>query len=256
MKKSVMLMASILAVALAGSAQAATMFAVQDSTGTQDMATISDTGDVAANKMTLRGNFESGLSKIPTGAIGTPIAAGAGVFHVASEGLSLPLGSFMVQHAAYPASRTPSVAWSGATASNFSFYRINKDDVLGTYSLPTANNSLGYFNFGTIDMSQDANAAASRKNIAQFFVKAEGTWSSIINTPTYFSWANAASGTVISEKMRLSSAGNLGIGTIAPTSKLHVVGLPVFTDNAAALAGGLTAGAIYTNGTGALFITF
>ena len=41
-------MAGLLAVALAGSAQAATMFAVQNSTGTQDMAAISDAGDIAA----------------------------------------------------------------------------------------------------------------------------------------------------------------------------------------------------------------
>src|SRR6185369_1351420 len=166
MKKSVVLMVGLLAVALAGSAQAATMFAVQDTNGV-DKATISDAGDIAGGKVTLSGNFEAGLSKVPVGAVGTPLTAGAGVFHVASEGGSLPLGSFMVQHAAFPATRTPTVQWSGATASNFSFYRINKDDVTGLYSLPTANNALGYFNFGTIDMSKDANTAASRKNIAQ-----------------------------------------------------------------------------------------
>jgi hypothetical protein len=37
----------------------------------------------------------------------------------------------------------------------------------------------------------------------------------------------------------------VGIGTTAPTSKLQVVGLPTYADNAAALAGGLTAGAMY-----------
>jgi len=257
MKKSVMLMVGILAVALAGSAQAAgnVMFAVQNASAV-DVATISDLGDVAANKVTLNGNFEAGLSKVPVGAVGGPIAAGAGVFHVASEGLSLPLSSFMVQHTAYPATRTPAVAWTGATASNFSFYRINKDDVTGVYSLPTANNSLGYFNFGTIDMSQDANSGLSRKNIAQFLVKVEGTWASITNTPTYFVWQNAATGINPTEKMRLSSVGNLGIGTTAPTSKLHVVGLPTFADNAAALAGGLTAGAFYRTATCALMVAF
>jgi hypothetical protein len=43
-------------------------------------------------------------------------------------------------------------------------------------------------------------------------------------------------------------SGNVGIGTSAPTSKLHVVGLPVFANNAAAIAGGLTAGAFYRSG--------
>lgn len=43
--------------------------------------------------------------------------------------------------------------------------------------------------------------------------------------------------------------GRLGIGTNTPTSKLHVVGLPVYANNAAAVTGGLTAGSFYrTNG--------
>jgi hypothetical protein len=45
-----------------------------------------------------------------------------------------------------------------------------------------------------------------------------------------------------------STTGNVGIGTISPTSKLQVVGLPVFANNAAAVAGGLTAGAFYRTG--------
>jgi hypothetical protein len=42
-------------------------------------------------------------------------------------------------------------------------------------------------------------------------------------------------------------AGKVGIGTTAPKSALHVVGLPTYADNAAAVAGGLTAGAFYRN---------
>ena len=42
--------------------------------------------------------------------------------------------------------------------------------------------------------------------------------------------------------------GNVGIGTASPTSKLHVAGLPSYADNAAAVAGGLTAGAFYHTG--------
>jgi hypothetical protein len=56
-------------------------------------------------------------------------------------------------------------------------------------------------------------------------------------------------GTGIPKSLILQSpGGNVGIGTTAPTSKLQVVGLSVFANNAAAVAGGLTAGAFYRTG--------
>tara|TARA_R100000908_G_scaffold21513_1_gene8485 strand:+ start:2742 stop:3593 length:852 start_codon:yes stop_codon:yes gene_type:complete len=44
------------------------------------------------------------------------------------------------------------------------------------------------------------------------------------------------------------SAGNVGIGTTAPTAKLQVVGLAEHADNSAATTAGLTAGAFYRTG--------
>jgi hypothetical protein len=41
---------------------------------------------------------------------------------------------------------------------------------------------------------------------------------------------------------------NVGIGTPVPTSKLHVVGLQIYANNAAAISGGLTVGAFYRTG--------
>ncbi len=48
----------------------------------------------------------------------------------------------------------------------------------------------------------------------------------------------------------------VAIGTATPTSKLQVVGLPVYANNAAALTAGLTAGAFYHNGDGIVRVVF
>lgn len=53
-----------------------------------------------------------------------------------------------------------------------------------------------------------------------------------------------------------SDGGNVGVGTVSPTSKLQVVGLPVYADNAAATSGGLTAGAFYRTSTGVLMVVY
>jgi hypothetical protein len=57
-----------------------------------------------------------------------------------------------------------------------------------------------------------------------------------------------AFGTTGTERMRILADGKVGIGTTAPKSPLHVVGLPVYANNTAAIAGGLTAGAFYRTG--------
>jgi len=47
------------------------------------------------------------------------------------------------------------------------------------------------------------------------------------------------------ERVRITSEGFVGIGTTEPKSKLQVLGLPNYANNATALAGGLTVGAFY-----------
>jgi len=52
----------------------------------------------------------------------------------------------------------------------------------------------------------------------------------------------------LAPSVSVDSDGNVGIGTDSPTSPLQVVGLPVYANNAAAIAGGLTVGAFYRTG--------
>jgi len=59
---------------------------------------------------------------------------------------------------------------------------------------------------------------------------------------TYVSPQNITTGIMV------DASGNVGLGTSSPTSKLHVVGLHVFPNNAAALSAGLTVGAFYRTG--------
>jgi hypothetical protein len=66
-----------------------------------------------------------------------------------------------------------------------------------------------------------------------------------VSTGQAFVFFNAPAG---SEVMRIQDNGNIGINTSSPTSKLHVTGLLVYANNAAAISGGLTAGAFYRNG--------
>lgn len=66
------------------------------------------------------------------------------------------------------------------------------------------------------------------------------------------------SANILSAQNRYSSIkrGNVAIGKTVAGSKLAVVGLPVYADNAGALGGALTAGDFYRTATGAVMVTF
>ena len=61
---------------------------------------------------------------------------------------------------------------------------------------------------------------------------------------------------VVTDQFVIQSDGNVGVGVASPTSKLQVVGIQLFADNASATAGGLTVGAFYRTATGVLMVVF
>lgn len=79
-------------------------------------------------------------------------------------------------------------------------------------------------------------------------------------TSGYLTFRTTTGTTLSQERMRISSIGNVGIGSNSPQARLHVVksltdltpaiieGCNEYADNAAALAAGLPIGALYRTG--------
>jgi len=238
MKKSVMLMVGILAVALAGSAQAATtMFAVQNAS--------------AVDQMVVQDN----------GWIGVGTNAPISPVHVVGSALDQAAAGFIYNF-------TNIGTINALTAPNFSFMRNN--DPLQVFpgtanaGLPRALDMLGVVNFGTVVGGANRNMV-----VMQVRAEADATTTQRPGYITFNTFHNSGATGSLTEKFRISSLGNviipavttntgggsLGIGissTTAPTSKLQVVGLPVYDTNQAALTAGLTAGAFYRCGPAAV----
>jgi hypothetical protein len=128
----------------------------------------------------------------------------------------------------------------GGTAGSFTGRSANGTETVPTASLSgnplSALNARGYGSTGWI---------GSRRGSVR--ILALETWTDTTNgTAISFDTTPIGSATV-AERMRINDIG-VGIGTTDPKSTLHVVGLPIYANNAAALLGGLTAGAFYRTG--------
>jgi hypothetical protein len=110
--------------------------------------------------------------------------------------------------------------------------------------------------FEALRLVNTANVAPNRGTSQTFYIPALTSSNeiggkllisrSLDNVGAYMSFSTTTTNAAgVTEKMRITSAGNVGIGTTTPTSKLHVVGLASYLDNAAAILGGLTVGAFY-----------
>jgi hypothetical protein len=206
----VALLAAFVAAAPTG-ASAVDKLIVQDSTGTINKFVVTDTGSVNGI------NIVSGKIGIGTDTPGSGITIDTTDQFVAQ----------FINH------YTGDIS---ATSAGMLFLRNT------TTGMPLKDNRLGYILMGGKD------ATAVNRNSTGIVGYAESDWVPS-SYPAYFAFETTQSGaTTRSEKMRVTGDGKVGIGTKSPTSSLQVVGIPIFANNAAAIAGNLTAGAFYRTG--------
>jgi len=244
MKKSVMLMVGILAIAFAGAAQAATMFAVQDS-GANDKMIVTDTGAIGVGTSTPQAPMHVNLPDVSAIPVAQPVGT---VLYNSSTGFAVTRQD---------GSSSADFTVADGTAAPGKRGMIRGVRARGTLAAPT----VPLLNDQVVSVLGAAWTGQRVQNAADISVYIDGPvtdggTAATAAAPMRISLSTRPLGTTWFERLTVKADGKVGINTTAPTSQLQVVGLPVFGSNALAISGGLTAGAFYTDGAGNLKIVF
>lgn len=227
-------------VVLAVPAMAADKLVVKNSAGTADVFKVDDSGSITA----------AGVFKFDPvgGKVGFASANPLSSFHMVDTSTSTARGLIVAQH------NGDTVTWS----TGFHAANINLRKSRGIETDPKAvqwNATDGGDYIATIHAQ--AYDGAAYQNGASFAYRIDGPVTAN-STPTalFVYTGDRAPNKLVNFKVM--SNGNVGIGMhlATPTSKLQVVGLPTYADNAAATAAGLTAGAFYRTATGVLMVRY
>ena len=171
-------------------------------------------------KLDVEGNARIRNSAI----IGAPFPSYSSGLSTAASGSDHAAAAIKGYTEIYPLNPAGSNRWEGNSEI---WFQKEKDDVnVGVLSHAHTNNRM--------EIGVGVNPSTSFPTLAGF--AAQGT-----TNENSFATINASG----VEKVRVDNNGNMGIGTITPTSKLQVVGIPAYDNEAAAATAGLTSGAIW-----------
>jgi hypothetical protein len=186
---------------------------------------LSSAGAMAANKLIVKGTDGTTDKYVVTDAgwIGSGTNAPVGPLHILAAGAASTSQMFFVNNG-----RAGGVSGDAPAINMFR----NNDASIQAAGMPRSGDKLGHLAFGS-----SFGGANKYTGVIQSY--AESAWATNVY-PTYLSFATASAANAV-ERLRITSTGNIGIGTSTPQSKLDVSGGIRIGSSAAPVAGNCTA---------------
>ncbi len=168
---------------------------------------VAPSGVFAANKLIVQDNSATPVDKFvvtDTGAIGV--------------GTNAPLTAVQAKGSTTSSVQIMSSYLGPETLNGGGFVAYKNGPIATNNGMPSTGDKIGYMLFGSFG------ATGTARNSAGLVAYAESNWTDT-NYPAYFLFETAAPNTTSrTERMRITSTGNIGIGISSPTQKLEVNG--------------------------------